>query len=107
MAGPVFGSDATLALPNARIANMGAGAAVNAVFANRIAAIDDEAERSAFVAQERAAYEADVALLRLASEFVDAVVDATQLRGELVTRLRRARGKDRTFGRRRHGVPPV
>ena len=50
MAGPGFEPDATLALPTAKIAVMGAEAAVNAVYANKIAAIADEAERAAFVA---------------------------------------------------------
>ena len=50
MAGPGFEPDATIALPTAKIAVMGAEAAVNAVYANKIAAIEDEAERAAFVA---------------------------------------------------------
>jgi acetyl-CoA carboxylase carboxyltransferase component len=87
---------------------MGPEAAVNAVYANRIAAIDDEAEREAFVAAERARYEADVDLYRLASELVvDAVVDFGDLRDEIVRRLELAEGKDRAFSDRRHGVPPV
>ena len=50
MGGPAFEPDACLALPTARIAVMGPEAAVNAVYANRIAAIDDPDEREAFVA---------------------------------------------------------
>ena len=45
MSGPAFGTDATIALPTARIAVMGPEAAINAVFANKIAAIDDPDER--------------------------------------------------------------
>ncbi len=71
MSGPAFEPEATLALPTAKIAVMGPEAAVNAVFANRIAAIDDEDERAAFVAEERRVYEEDVDLYRLASELVD------------------------------------
>jgi acetyl-CoA carboxylase carboxyltransferase component len=108
MAGPAFGSDATIALPTARIAVMGADAAVNAVFANRILAIADEAERAEFVEEQRRIYEEDVDLLRLASELmIDAIVEPEALRAELIARLARAAGKDRTFSRRRHGVPPV
>jgi acetyl-CoA carboxylase carboxyltransferase component len=78
------------------------------VFANRIAAIDDPAEREAFVQAERERYEADVDLYRLASELViDAVVDFGDLRDELIRRLELAEGKDRAFSARRHGVPPV
>ncbi len=50
MAGPGFEPDATIALPTAKIAVMGAEAAVNAVYANKIAASADDAERAAFVA---------------------------------------------------------
>ena len=81
---------------------------VNAVFANKIAAIDDETERAAFVDEQRRLYEADVDLLRLASELViDAVVDFPELRGEVARRLHYAEGKRRQFSERRHGVPPV
>jgi len=108
MAGPGFDPDATIALPTAKIAVMGAEAAVNAVYANKIAAIEDETERAAFVEAKRAEYEEDIDLLRLAGELVvDTVVEPDDLRGELVRRLAAARGKDRSFSRRRHGVTPV
>jgi acetyl-CoA carboxylase carboxyltransferase component len=108
MAGPGFEPDATLALPTAKIAVMGAEAAVNAVYANKIAAIVDEAERAEFVRERREAYETDIDVLRLASELVvDAIVEPEDLRAELVARLAAARGKDRHFSRRRHGVTPV
>jgi acetyl-CoA carboxylase carboxyltransferase component len=108
MSGPAFEPEATIALPTARIAVMGPEAAVNAVFANRIAAIDDPGEQAAFVAERRAEYEADVDLYRLASELVvDAVVDFGELRAECVRRLELAGRKDRSFSERRHGVPPV
>jgi acetyl-CoA carboxylase carboxyltransferase component len=108
MSGPAFEPEATLALPTAKIAVMGPEAAVNAVFANRIAAIADPAEREAFVDEQRRLYEEDVDLLRLASELVvDAVVDFGDLRDEVARRIRYAAGKDRSFSDRRHGVPPV
>lgn len=108
MAGPGFGPDATIALPSARIAVMGPEAAVNAVYANKIAAIADDVDRAAFVAARRAEYEEDVDLLRLASDLVvDAVVEPGELRREIVLRLAYAAGRDRRFSERRHGVPPV
>jgi methylmalonyl-CoA decarboxylase subunit alpha len=108
MAGPAFEPEACIALPTAAIAVMGPEAAVNAVYANRIAAIEDPAEREAFIDDQRRAYEADVDLLRLASELViDAIVDFGDLRGEVARRLSPAIGKDRFFSDRRHGVPPV
>ena len=108
MSGPAFEPEATIALPTAKIAVMGPEAAVNAVFANKIAAITDEAERDEFVLEQRRIYEEDVDLLRLASELViDAVVDWGDLRSEILRRLDRAAGKTRVFSDRRHGVPPV
>ena len=87
---------------------MGPEAAINAVYANKIAAIDDPVERAEFVAEQRAIYETDVDLLRLASELViDAIIEPSELRGELITRLEHARHKDRHFADRRHGIPPV
>jgi methylmalonyl-CoA decarboxylase subunit alpha len=106
--GPGFRPIATLALPNAEIAVMGPEAAVNAVFFNAIQEIDDPTEREAFIAQKRTEYEIDVDLLRLASDLViDAVIEPSELRDELITRLAYASNKDRTFSKRRHGVPPV
>ena len=108
MSGPAFEPEATIALPTAKIAVMGPEAAVNAVFANKIAAIEDPEEREAFIARERDLYEEDVDILRLASELViDAIVQPGDLRAELVRRFELAEGKDRSFSRRRHGVPPV
>jgi acetyl-CoA carboxylase carboxyltransferase component len=108
MAGPAFEPDACLALPTAKVAVMGPEAAVNAVYANRLAAFEDEAERAAFVAARRREYEEDVDLLRLASDLViDAVVQPGDLRRELVARLTLASGRRRVHSDRRHGVPPV
>ena len=108
MAGPGFEPDATIALPTARIAVMGPEPAVNAVYFNKIQAIEDPEERAAFVAAKRAEYEEDIDILHLASEnVIDAVVQPDDLRSELSTRIERARRKDRAFSERRHGVPPV
>src|SRR5207244_10324405 len=68
MAGPGFEPDATIALPTARIGVMGPEPAVNAVFFNKIQAIEDPAERARYVAERRAEYEADIDIVHLASE---------------------------------------
>jgi methylmalonyl-CoA decarboxylase subunit alpha len=108
MAGPGFEPDATIALPTAKIAVMGAEAAVNAVYANKIAALPSDEDRAAFVTEKRKEYEQDIDIVRLASELVvDAVVAPHQLRDELVRRFALTRTKDRHFSRRRHGVTPV
>ncbi|HUD78370.1 MAG TPA: carboxyl transferase domain-containing protein, partial [Streptosporangiaceae bacterium] len=108
MAGPGFDPDATLALPTAKIAVMGAEAAVNAVYYNRLAALETAEEREAETSRLRAEYEADIDVLRLAGELVvDDVVEPEDLRAQLIRRFAAARGKDRSFSRRRHGVTPV
>jgi acetyl-CoA carboxylase carboxyltransferase component len=108
MAGPGFQPDACIALPTAKIAVMGPQAAVNAVYANKIASIADPDERAAFVAEKRAEYEQDVDLSRLAADLVlDAVIEPTELREELRRRFAVLIGKARHFATKRHGVPPV
>ncbi len=108
MAGPGFEPDATLALPTAKIAVMGADAAVNAVHANRLASITGDGERAAEIARLRAEYEADIDIVRLAAELVvDDIVEPEDLRAQLIRRLVAAAGKERTFSRRRHGITPV
>jgi acetyl-CoA carboxylase carboxyltransferase component len=108
MAGPGFMPDACIALPTAKIAIMGPQAAVNAVYANKIAEIDDLDEQAEFIATKRAEFEQDVDLLRLASDLVlDAVIEPSELRGELVRRYAVLVGKSRHFSTKRHGVPPT
>jgi acetyl-CoA carboxylase carboxyltransferase component len=108
MCGPAFDPDACLALPSAKIAVMGPEAAVNAVFFNRIQAIQDPEERAAYVAEQRRLYEEDVDLLRLASNLVvDALVQPEDLRREVIARMGLATGKSRAFTERHNGIPPV
>ena len=108
MAGPGFEPDATLALPTAKIAVMGADAAVNAVHANRLAAIADDDERAALIASLRKEYEADIDIMRLAAELVvDDIVEPEDLRANSIRRLAAASTKQRAFSRRRHGITPV
>ena len=96
MDGPGFMPDACIALPTAKIAVMGPQAAVNAVYANKIEEIADPDERAAFVADRRAEYEQDVDLLRLASDLVlDAIIEPSELRAELIRRYAVLVGKPR------------
>ena len=108
MAGPGFEPDATIALPTAKIAVMGADAAINAVYFNKLAAIADPSSRDEETRRLREEYDSDIDVLRLASELVvDDVVEPPDLRTELIHRFAAAAGKDRSFSRRRHGVTPV
>src|SRR5262252_5204378 len=107
MSGPGFEPEATIALPQAMIAVMGAEAAINAVYANKIAE-KPEAERAAYVEQLREQYRADIDLLKLASNLhVDAVVPGDDLRAELIRRLAAAENKSVSGYARRRSVLPV
>ena len=107
MSGPGFEPEATLALPTAEIAVMGPEAAVNAVYANRIAELPVE-ERPEFVSRLRTEYAADIDIFRLASDLVvDAVVEPSRLRAELILRLAAASTRRRPAPARHHGVFPV
>jgi acetyl-CoA carboxylase carboxyltransferase component len=107
MCGPAFDADATIALPQAMIAVMGAEAAVNAVFANKIAA-KPEAERAAYVEQLRQQYREDIDVLKLAANLhVDAIVPADDLRAELIRRFSVLTAKLDTPFPRKHPVTPV
>jgi acetyl-CoA carboxylase carboxyltransferase component len=108
MCAPGFEPRATIALPTATIGPMAAKASVNAVYANKIAAITDDEERAAYVAERTAEQEVDINLLRMGSDLVvDAVVEPGDLRAELVARMADADRWTRTTGRRHHMISPV
>jgi methylmalonyl-CoA decarboxylase subunit alpha len=107
MAGPAFEPDCCLALPTASIAVMGPEAAVNAVYANKIAALP-EGERQAYIEQKRQEYKEDIDIYRLASEMIiDGIIPANELRKELITRFDMYTSKQHTFTNRKHPVYPV
>jgi acetyl-CoA carboxylase carboxyltransferase component len=107
MAGPAFEPDACLALPSAQIAVMGPEAAVNAVYANKIAALPEE-ERAAFIEEKREEYKEDINIYHLASEMViDGIIPANSLREELVNRFEAYSSKYLIFSERKHPVYPV
>ena len=108
MCAPGFEPRATLALPTATIGPMSPVASTRAVYANKIAAIDDPEERAAYIAARIAEQEADINLLRMGSDLVvDAVVEPRKLRAELITRLADADGWTRRRDRKHHVVSPV
>jgi acetyl-CoA carboxylase carboxyltransferase component len=88
MCGPAFEPDACIALPTASVGVMGPQAAVNAVYYNKIHELPVGAEREAFIAERRAAYQQDINLYKLADDLViDAVVPPEQLRSQVASRL--------------------
>jgi acetyl-CoA carboxylase carboxyltransferase component len=108
MAGPAYEPDATLALPGAKIAVMGPQAAINAVFFNQLAAIEDEDERAKRTEELRAEYKEEIDILHLSSELVvDAVVAPEELRADLVRRFSAYAGRVRDWPAKRNAVTPV
>jgi acetyl-CoA carboxylase carboxyltransferase component len=105
--GPAFEPDATIALPQAMIAVMGAAAAVNAVYYNKIQE-KPEGERSAYVQQLREEYRSDIDIYKLASEqVIDAIVPGDRLRAEIVRRFEAASARPRPVSPKRRSVTPV
>ncbi|WP_139489971.1 acyl-CoA carboxylase subunit beta [Brevibacillus dissolubilis] len=108
MASSAFEPDACLALPNAQIAVMGPEAAVNAVYSNKIQAIEDPQERQAFIMEKRKEYQEDIDIYLLASNLiVDGIVPPSELRRELITRFTAYSSKQQVFTDRKHSVYPV
>lgn len=107
MSGPAFDPEVTIAFPQAMIAVMGPEAAVNAVYAKKIAEVPEEA-RAEMVATLREEYRKDIDIYRLASEMiVDVIVEPDELRGELIARLNATTGRARAPRAKRRPVTPV
>ncbi|CAM3021903.1 acyl-CoA carboxylase subunit beta [Paenibacillus sediminis] len=107
MAGPAFEPDCSLALPSAQIAVMGPEAAVNAVYANKIAELP-ESQRESFISEKRDEYRKDIDLYHLASEMViDGIISPGSLRDELIKRFEVYSSKNYHFSERKHPVYPV
>ncbi|HLF16430.1 MAG TPA: acyl-CoA carboxylase subunit beta [Candidatus Thermoplasmatota archaeon] len=105
MCGPAFEPEATLALPGAEIAVMGAEAAINAVYANHIAKITDAKERAKFIEEKRAEYQRDIDIRAVADDLVvDHVVPPSMLRGELAARLAAYADKHHPLPKKGHGT---
>src|SRR5699024_5471966 len=107
MAGPAFEPDAVLAFPTAQIAVMGPEAAVNAVYAKKIAQLPEE-ERADFIKEKQAEYKEDIDIYHLASEMVvDDIINPNDLRKELSNRFELYQTKELSFTERKHGIYPV
>ncbi len=88
MGGPAYEPESVIGLPSGEIGIMGPEAAINAVYANQLAEIDDEEERKQREEELREEYREDIDIHRMASEVViDDVVQPSRLREELVNRF--------------------
>ncbi len=104
MAGPSFDPDATLALPSAEIAVMGPDAAVNALFAEQLADMDDDS-REQFKKMMLEEYEKHIDIRKQAAKMqVDELLPAGELRPQLAARLETLGHKRRTERDRYHGT---
>ena len=105
MSGPAYDPESTIALPSGEIAIMGPEAAVNAVYANELAEIDDPEERAEREAELREQYREDIDVHRTASEVViDEIVPPSELRAELAARFRFYRDVEKERPDKKHGT---
>ncbi|MBI2864871.1 MAG: acyl-CoA carboxylase subunit beta [Chloroflexi bacterium] len=107
MSGSPMHPDCVIALPTAQPALMGPEAAINAVYFNKIMELPPE-ERQAYVEQLRREYKENIDVYSIASEgSIEAVVQGSELRDELIGRFELYSRKESRRIERRNGVMPV
>jgi propionyl-CoA carboxylase beta chain len=101
-----LGADVNLAWPTAQIAVMGAQGAVNILHRHTLAEVDDQDAKRAELIQE---YEETLANPYIAAErgYVDAVIEPSQTRAEVVKALRLLRTKRASLPPKKHGNIPL
>jgi acetyl-CoA carboxylase carboxyltransferase component len=105
MSGPAYDPDSTIALPSGEIGIMGPEAAINAVYANKLAAIGDDEERAEMEQQLREEYRQDIDVKRMASEVViDEIVPPSELRTELNERFSFYEDVEKERPNKKHGT---
>jgi acetyl-CoA carboxylase carboxyltransferase component len=105
MSGPAYDPESTIALPSGEIAIMGPEAAINAVYANKLADIDDPEERAEVEQELREEYREDIDVKRMASEVViDEIVPPSSLRKELEARFEFYEDIDKDLPEKKHGT---
>ncbi|SFR30531.1 MULTISPECIES: acyl-CoA carboxylase subunit beta [Halorubrum] len=88
MGGPAYDPESVIGLPSGEIGIMGPEAAINAVYARKLAEIDDPEERAAEEDRLREEYREGIDVHRMASEVViDEIVPPSDLRAELAARF--------------------
>ncbi|QHS21976.1 acyl-CoA carboxylase subunit beta [Virgibacillus sp. MSP4-1] len=105
MAGPAYEPDTTIALPSAEIAIMGPEAAINAVYYNKIQAVEDPKERAELVKKLQEEYRAGYDIFKLSGELVvDDLIVPSDLREELISRYETFENKDFKLPERKHST---
>ncbi|WP_227354219.1 acyl-CoA carboxylase subunit beta [Haladaptatus salinisoli] len=105
MSGPAYDPQSTIALPSGEIGIMGPEAAINAVYANKLNAIEDDEERAQRERELREEYREDIDVHRMASEMViDDIVPPSTLREELVQRFDFYADLEKDLPDKKHGT---
>ena len=105
MSGPAYDPEGVIGLPSGEIAIMGPEAAINAVYANKLAAIDDPDERAEKEQELREEYREDINVHRMASEVViDEIVAPSSLREELEARFAFYETVEKDLPDKKHGT---
>ncbi|MGM0399133.1 MAG: acyl-CoA carboxylase subunit beta [Halobacteriota archaeon] len=105
MSGPAYDPESTLALPSGEIAIMGPEAAINAVYANKLAEYEDEDARAERERELREEYREEIDAHRMASEVViDEIVPPSELRNELIHRFEVYEDVDKQRPTKKHGT---
>ena len=105
MGGPAYDPEGVIGLPSGEIGIMGPEAAINAVYARKLAAIDDPEERAETEARLREEYREDIDVHRMASEVViDEIVAPSTLREELAARFAFYEDVEKELPDKKHGT---
>ncbi|AZQ15580.1 acyl-CoA carboxylase subunit beta [Halorubrum sp. PV6] len=105
MGGPAYDPESVIGLPSGEIGIMGPEAAINAVYARKLAAIDDPEERAETEARLREEYREDIDIHRMASEVViDEIVAPSSLREELAARFAFYEDVEKDLPDKKHGT---
>ncbi|GAA0515955.1 Acetyl-CoA carboxylase, carboxyltransferase component [Halorubrum aquaticum] len=105
MGGPAYDPESTIGLPSGEIAIMGPEAAINAVYARKLAEIDDPEERAAEEKRLREEYREEIDVHRMASEVViDEIVPPSDLRAQLAARFDFYEDVKKDLPEKKHGT---
>jgi len=105
MGGPAYDPESVIGLPSGEIAIMGPEAAINAVYARKLAEIDDPEERQRMEERLREEYREDIDIHRMASDVViDELVPPSRLREELAARFDFYADVEKSLPDKKHGT---
>ncbi|TKX87275.1 acyl-CoA carboxylase subunit beta [Halorubrum sp. SS5] len=105
MGGPAYDPESVIGLPSGEIGIMGPEAAINAVYARKLAEIDDPEERAETEQRLREEYREGIDVHRMASEVViDEIVPPSDLRAELAARFAFYEDVQKDLPDKKHGT---